>query len=160
MHGYVWPINCTRTWPGLETLAPFEEAAGSIRAVRFLDAVAGCLVMASPFDHRGLAASGVVDEAAALGRPFGLAIHRTAGSSTLLNGHVDRGELADVGSPRRPPLPCWDVAVIFHFEVWACPSGCTGACTINRPYGCAQQHVGKYQSCMVICGRLIVHAPV
>ena len=34
----------------------------------------------------------------------------------------------------------------------------TGACTINRP--CAQQHVGKSQSCMVISGRLIVHAPV
>ena len=34
----------------------------------------------------------------------------------------------------------------------------TGACTINRP--CAQQYVGKYQSCMVISGRLIVHAPV
>ena len=34
----------------------------------------------------------------------------------------------------------------------------TGACTINRI--CAQQYVGKYQSCMVISGRLIVHAPV
>ena len=34
----------------------------------------------------------------------------------------------------------------------------TGACTINRP--CAQQYVGKAQSCMVISGRLIVHAPV
>ena len=33
----------------------------------------------------------------------------------------------------------------------------TGACTINRP--CAQQYVGKSQSCMVISGRLIVHAP-
>ena len=31
-----------------------------------------------------------------------------------------------------------------------------GACTINRP--CAQQYVGKYQSCMVISGRFIVHA--
>ena len=35
---------------------------------------------------------------------------------------------------------------------------CTGACTINRP--CAQQYEGKYQSCMVRSGRLIVHAPV
>ena len=34
----------------------------------------------------------------------------------------------------------------------------TGACTINRP--CAQQYVGKSQSCMVISGLLIVHAPV
>ena len=34
----------------------------------------------------------------------------------------------------------------------------SGACTINRP--CAQQYVGKSQSCMVISGRLIVHAPV
>ena len=34
----------------------------------------------------------------------------------------------------------------------------TGACRINRP--CAQQYVGKSQSCMVISGRLIVHAPV
>ena len=34
----------------------------------------------------------------------------------------------------------------------------TGACTINQP--CAQQYAGKYQSCMVISGRLIVHAPV
>ena len=34
----------------------------------------------------------------------------------------------------------------------------TGACTINR--SCAQQYVGKSQSCMVISGRLIVHAPV
>ena len=34
----------------------------------------------------------------------------------------------------------------------------TGACTINRPF--AQQYVGKSQSCMVISGRLIVHAPV
>ena len=34
----------------------------------------------------------------------------------------------------------------------------TGACTINRP--CAQRYVGKSQSCMVISGRLIVHAPV
>ena len=33
-----------------------------------------------------------------------------------------------------------------------------GACTINRP--CAQQYVGKSQSCMVISGRLLVHAPV
>ena len=32
----------------------------------------------------------------------------------------------------------------------------TGACTINRP--CAQQYVGKYQSCMIISGRLIVFA--
>ena len=37
-------------------------------------------------------------------------------------------------------------------------AGEPGACTINRP--CAQQYVGKYQSCMVISGRLIVHAPV
>ena len=34
--------------------------------------------------------------------------------------------------------------------------GSTGACTINRP--CAQQYVGKSQSCMVISGRLSVHA--
>ena len=33
-----------------------------------------------------------------------------------------------------------------------------GACTINRP--CAQQYAGKSQSCMVISGRLIGHAPV
>ena len=38
----------------------------------------------------------------------------------------------------------------------AAKSGCTGACTINRT--CAQQYVGKSQSCMVISGRLIVHA--
>ena len=35
-----------------------------------------------------------------------------------------------------------------------CPS--TGACGYNRP--CAQQYVVKYQSCMVISGRLSVHA--
>ena len=34
----------------------------------------------------------------------------------------------------------------------------TGACPYNRP--CAHQYVGKSQSCMVIKGRLIVHAPV
>ena len=34
----------------------------------------------------------------------------------------------------------------------------TGVCEYNRP--CAQQYVGKSQSCMVISGRLIVHAPV
>ena len=34
----------------------------------------------------------------------------------------------------------------------------TGACPYNRP--CAQQYVGKSQSCMVRSGRLIVHAPV
>eukprot|EP01048_Picozoa_sp_COSAG05_P019165 COSAG05_NODE_2943_length_2479_cov_1.322269_1_plen_256_part_00 len=34
----------------------------------------------------------------------------------------------------------------------------TGAWPYNRP--CAQQYVGKYQSCMFISGRLIVHAPV
>ena len=34
----------------------------------------------------------------------------------------------------------------------------TGACPYNRP--CAQQYVGKSQSCMVISGRLVVHAPV
>ena len=34
----------------------------------------------------------------------------------------------------------------------------TGAWPYNRP--CAQQYVGKYQSCMVLSGRLIVHAPV
>ena len=33
-----------------------------------------------------------------------------------------------------------------------------GTWPYNRP--CAQQYVGKYQSCMVISGRLIVHAPV
>jgi len=33
----------------------------------------------------------------------------------------------------------------------------SGACGYNRP--CAHQYVGKYQSCMVISGRLIVHAP-
>ena len=32
----------------------------------------------------------------------------------------------------------------------------TGACPYNRP--CAQQYVGKSQSCMVISGRLLVHA--
>ena len=32
-----------------------------------------------------------------------------------------------------------------------------GAWPCNRP--CAQQYVGKSQSCMVISGRLIVHAP-
>ena len=36
--------------------------------------------------------------------------------------------------------------------------GATGACGYNRP--CAQQYVGKSQACMVISGRLIVHAPV
>ena len=34
----------------------------------------------------------------------------------------------------------------------------TGAWPYNRP--CVQQYVGKSQSCMVISGRLIVHAPV
>ena len=34
---------------------------------------------------------------------------------------------------------------------------CTGAWPYNRP--CAQQYVCKSQSCMVISGRLIVHAP-
>ena len=34
----------------------------------------------------------------------------------------------------------------------------TGACPYNRT--CAPQYVGKSQSCMVISGRLIVHAPV
>ena len=34
----------------------------------------------------------------------------------------------------------------------------TGAWPYNRP--CAQQYVGKSHSCMVISGRLIVHAPV
>ena len=34
----------------------------------------------------------------------------------------------------------------------------TGAWPYNRP--CAQQYVGKSQSCMVISGRLIGHAPV
>ena len=34
----------------------------------------------------------------------------------------------------------------------------TGAWPYNRP--CAQQYVGQSQSCMVISGRLIVHAPV
>ena len=33
-----------------------------------------------------------------------------------------------------------------------------GAWPYNRP--CAQQYVGKYQSCMVTSGQLIVHAPV
>ena len=58
---------------------------------------------------------------------------------------------------------------VFHrfHSLWAhmrlCKTGArwlrsTGACTINRP--CAQQYVGKSQSCMVISGRLIVHAPV
>ena len=39
-----------------------------------------------------------------------------------------------------------------------CPDIDTGAWQYIRP--CAQQYVGKYQSCMVISGRLIVHAPV
>ena len=34
----------------------------------------------------------------------------------------------------------------------------TGACPYNRP--CAQQYVGKSQSCMVVSGRLYGHAPV
>ena len=34
----------------------------------------------------------------------------------------------------------------------------TGAWPYNRP--CAQQYVGKSQSCMVTSGRLIVHEPV
>ena len=34
----------------------------------------------------------------------------------------------------------------------------TGAWPYNRP--CAQQYVGKYQTCMFISGRLTVHAPV
>eukprot|EP01048_Picozoa_sp_COSAG05_P008921 COSAG05_NODE_704_length_7857_cov_2.807038_4_plen_227_part_00 len=33
----------------------------------------------------------------------------------------------------------------------------TDACPYNRP--CAQQYVGKSQPCMVVSGRLIVHAP-
>ena len=47
----------------------------------------------------------------------------------------------------------WDTEIGYNEE-----SLLTGACTINRP--CAQQYVGKSQSCMVISGRLIVHAPV
>ena len=38
------------------------------------------------------------------------------------------------------------------------PLQSTGAWPYNRP--CAHQYVGKSQSCMVISGRLIVHAPV
>ena len=34
----------------------------------------------------------------------------------------------------------------------------TGACPYNRT--CAQQYVGKSQSCMVVSGRLYPHAPV
>ena len=46
---------------------------------------------------------------------------------------------------------------------WACEGATcltelTGAWPYNHP--CAQQYVGKSQSCMVISGRLIVHAPV
>ena len=37
-------------------------------------------------------------------------------------------------------------------------SATTGAWPYNRP--CAQQYGGKSQACMVISGRLIVHAPV
>ena len=77
--------------------------------------------------------------------------------------------------PRRPasaqirrlsPQPnfCYRVSKIsdpVSASVWADTAQAqardTGACTINRP--CAQQYVGKYQSCMVISGRLIVHAP-
>ena len=49
-----------------------------------------------------------------------------------------------------PALPSSSVSVVIGDD--------TGACTINRI--CAQQYIGKYQSCMVISGRLIVHAPV
>ena len=51
-----------------------------------------------------------------------------------------------------------------HWDCWedrthhSSSRNATGACTINRP--CAQKYVCKSQSCMVISGRLIVHAPV
>ena len=68
----------------------------------------------------------------------------------------------------RPPLrleALWVGELLPHAIVLRRPCGghvvsqqSTGAWPYNRP--CAQQYVGKSQSCMVITGRLIVHAPV
>ena len=57
------------------------------------------------------------------------------------------------------PGPARPMQAVFNFK-WSTMGDLlhTGACTINRI--CAQQYVGKSQSCMVISGRLIVHAPV
>ena len=62
--------------------------------------------------------------------------------------------------------PIWETQTnLTTRSVWVPPGdwedawdGSTGACGYNRP--CAQQYVGTSQSCMVISGRLIVHAPV
>ena len=57
--------------------------------------------------------------------------------------------------PAEPPA---EMAAVIAEQELATQFKRTGAFTINRP--CAQQYVGKSQSCMVENGRLIVHAPV
>ena len=71
-----------------------------------------------------------------------------------------------VGAKSKGGSDCewWDCVLVGRpdaafFCTWLCfhiLESCTGACTINRP--CAQQYVGKSQSCMVENGRLIPHA--
>ena len=51
-----------------------------------------------------------------------------------------------------------DDQCVVHLAIETETEKLPGAWQYNRP--CAQQYVGKSQSCMVISGRLIVHAPV
>ena len=74
---------------------------------------------------------------------------------------------ADLAAPVAFAVLQWPVRGAPLAQVSANEVDSFGEAAIGRPTGawpynrsCAQQYVGKSQSCMVISGRLIVHAPV
>ena len=111
MHGYKWPINCTRTRtePALLLVDADEEANVDDSTI-----------------HAALPNIWL--------RLCGVALTMGIGSAAC------------------------DTAIKSHLSAHWLGETDTGACPYNRP--CAQQYIGKYQSCMVISGRLIVRAPV
>ena len=78
--------------------------------------------------------------------------HADATATVSANG-VNATETTSTGAA----LTVWN-SLSWERKEWLKVEHVTGACTTNRT--CAQQYVCKYQSCMVISGRLIVHAPV
>jgi len=130
---------------------PEPEPGPAITTRRAVDAADAAAAAAdNDNDHNGTDAGGTVESP------------RHHGGAEAAASHISMGE----------PEEATTTAVVMGLDVAAATAGgshaprrgvssggssCTGACTLNRP--CAQQYVGKSQSCMVTSGRLIVRAP-
>ena len=170
MHGYKWPINCTRT--RTEALAYLRELLAKQQAADKTNSSNSAAVGDNmDVSHLRIMTHGEQWEERQQEFIQLLAAETAKGPTARDNERVaqlllgkchnelNAGNYSDLLVDCEQLLALDSTYLAPEAHVWVLAVALsTGACTINRP--CAQQYVGKSQLCMVISGRLIVHAPV